>query len=237
MTNKNDKILAPIKQRIIEVIENQTDKKKDIFDNLNVASSNFRGSALFSEVSADVVAKILTMFPNTNPDWLILGKGCKVRSDNPALENVNWISPNVKKRHVSEQFDENALLRVGLRIYEVCKHFNITMQELGDLVDDENISDYVSGNIPVPEKVLDKIIKHFDISEKWLYTSYGELAPDDSSKKLKQFLYDTQKRLVEYQEIEIHNLKKEIEELKKRQSESYVQRVAEDSAKLTDKKR
>ena len=48
MTNKSDKILAPIKRRVVEFIENQQIEKKFFFKNLGVASSNFRGQALYS---------------------------------------------------------------------------------------------------------------------------------------------------------------------------------------------
>ncbi len=75
MTNKSDKILAPIKRRIVEFIENQQIEKKFFFKNLGVASSNFRGQALYSEVSADIVAKILSLYPNSNAEWFLLGKG------------------------------------------------------------------------------------------------------------------------------------------------------------------
>lgn len=75
MTNKNDKILAPIKGRVIQFIEYQRLEKKKIFEKLDVASSNFRGRALYSEISADIVAKILSLYPDCNAEWLLLGKG------------------------------------------------------------------------------------------------------------------------------------------------------------------
>lgn len=73
MTNKSDKILAPIKQRIIQVIDSKVTNKKVFFAENNLSSSNFRGPALFSEVSGEVVAKILTLFPDIDANWMILG--------------------------------------------------------------------------------------------------------------------------------------------------------------------
>lgn len=88
MTNKNDKILAPIKGRIIQFIENQGEKKEFFFKELNVASSNFRGQALFSEVSAEIVAKILSKYPNLSSEWLLLDKGSMLKSEpQPAVSS------------------------------------------------------------------------------------------------------------------------------------------------------
>lgn len=75
MKNNNDKNLAPIKGRIVQFVEKQHIEKKSFFNSLGVASSNFRGNALFSEVSADVVAKILSQYRDVNIDWLLSGEG------------------------------------------------------------------------------------------------------------------------------------------------------------------
>lgn len=81
MTNKSDKILAPIKSRVIQFIENQNIEKKFFFEKLGVASSNFRGNALYSEISADVIAKILSQYPYADSEWLLTGKGSMLKDD------------------------------------------------------------------------------------------------------------------------------------------------------------
>ncbi|WP_102981430.1 hypothetical protein [Chryseobacterium scophthalmum] len=90
MTNKSDKILAPIKSRVLQFIENQHFEKKTFFEKLNVASSNFRGNALYSEISADVIAKILALYPNANSEWLLTGNGSMLKN-----ENKNSLSQNI----------------------------------------------------------------------------------------------------------------------------------------------
>lgn len=89
MTNKNDKILAPIKGRVIKFIENQKIEKKSFFDKLGVASSNFRGNALYSEISADIIAKILAFYPNSNPEWLLIGKDPMLREEQKSRLSQN----------------------------------------------------------------------------------------------------------------------------------------------------
>lgn len=87
MANKSDKILAPIKRRIVEFIENQQIEKKFFFENLGVASSNFRGQALYSEVSADIIAKILSLYPNSNAEWFLLGNGEMLKANTVIVPN------------------------------------------------------------------------------------------------------------------------------------------------------
>ena len=87
MTNKSDKILAPIKRRVVEFIENQQIEKKFFFENLGVASSNFRGQALYSEVSADIIAKILSLYPNSNAEWFLLGNGEMLKANTVIVPN------------------------------------------------------------------------------------------------------------------------------------------------------
>ncbi len=73
------KIKAPIKERILQFIDYKGFSKKYFFENLGVSASNFRSQNLYSEISGDVIAKILSQYPVINPDWLIMGTGGMLR--------------------------------------------------------------------------------------------------------------------------------------------------------------
>ena len=70
-----DKILSSIKQRILQFVDYKQIDRKKFFGELNVATSNFRGNALYSEVGGDVIAKILSNHPKLNAEWLLTGNG------------------------------------------------------------------------------------------------------------------------------------------------------------------
>lgn len=70
-----DKILAPIKQRVIQVIEKKQLNKEKFFEKIQVSASNFRSKSLFSEIGGDVLAKISSEFPDVSPSWLLNGEG------------------------------------------------------------------------------------------------------------------------------------------------------------------
>lgn len=70
-----DKIFAPIKGRIIVFVEKQGIKKNDFFMRTDISPSNFKGKGGESEIGGDKIAKILTVFPEINPIWLLTGQG------------------------------------------------------------------------------------------------------------------------------------------------------------------
>jgi len=74
-----DKILSSIKQRVLQYIDNNNIVKETFFDVTGIAASNFKGVGLKSELGGDKIAKILTIFPEMNPEWLITGSGSMLR--------------------------------------------------------------------------------------------------------------------------------------------------------------
>lgn len=71
----NDEISAPIKAKILQIADLENITKKELFERLGVSSSNFRGKSLMSEINADVIAKISSVFPSVNIQWVLTGTG------------------------------------------------------------------------------------------------------------------------------------------------------------------
>lgn len=68
------KILT-IKENILQFIENQRIVKEDFYKKTGIAASNFKGSGLKSEIGGDKIVKILSVYPQIDPEWLLTGKG------------------------------------------------------------------------------------------------------------------------------------------------------------------
>jgi phage repressor protein C with HTH and peptisase S24 domain len=77
-----DKILAPIKQRILQYIENKSFEKIKFLESIGVSASNFRSSGLKSEIGGEVIAKILSIDESLSADWLLTGSGNMFKSKN-----------------------------------------------------------------------------------------------------------------------------------------------------------
>jgi len=70
-----------IKERILTYIEEKGITKSNFFSDTGIASSNFKGKNLTSQLGGDAIVKILTTYPDVNPNWLMLGKGSMLLDD------------------------------------------------------------------------------------------------------------------------------------------------------------
>lgn len=70
-----DKIFTPIKQRILQFIDNEKISKESFYKKTGISASNFKGSGLKSEIGGEKIAKILTEYDKINSEWLLIGKG------------------------------------------------------------------------------------------------------------------------------------------------------------------
>lgn len=76
-----DKVLAPIKQRILKYIEFKGIDKTKYLKDLGAASSNFRSQSLKSEVGGEFIAKILSLNTELSSDWLLTGKEPMIKNN------------------------------------------------------------------------------------------------------------------------------------------------------------
>lgn len=79
MEKKNLQNFNEIKLRILQFIESQGLPKGKFFEKISIRPSNFAGINAESALNSDNIVKILTEFPQLNPDWLLLGKGAIFR--------------------------------------------------------------------------------------------------------------------------------------------------------------
>jgi hypothetical protein len=75
-----DKIFAPIKQRILDFVNYKGITKDKFYSRTGISASNFKGIGIRSEIGGDKIVKILTIYPEINPEWLILGKGSMIKT-------------------------------------------------------------------------------------------------------------------------------------------------------------
>ncbi|WP_103867584.1 hypothetical protein [Aquimarina sp. I32.4] len=96
-----DKILSDIKQRVLVYLEKQGIKKSIFFKETGISPSNFKGAGVKSELGGDKIVKILTIYKDINPEWLLTGKGDIMRT--------NVINKNITD--LLQQEDINVLIK------------------------------------------------------------------------------------------------------------------------------
>lgn len=63
-----------IKERVIEVAENQSGSKEQFFRNIGMTSASFRGKAKDSPLNSNAIANIITKYPKVDLYWLLTGE-------------------------------------------------------------------------------------------------------------------------------------------------------------------
>ena len=86
-------IFSNIKERVLYISENKGITREKFFDDLGITYGNFKGKAKEKALSSDVLAKIITKYPDINPEWLLTGKGDMLK-DEGAIEVIK--TPHVE---------------------------------------------------------------------------------------------------------------------------------------------
>lgn len=82
--------LSNIKERILYLAEQQEDSKQKFFKKINITYGNFTGEKKIRPVNSDAIENILRNYPETNPNWLITGKGEMLLSESEkGIHGVN----------------------------------------------------------------------------------------------------------------------------------------------------
>ena len=74
-------IFSNIKDRVLYISENKGITREKFFDDLGITYGNFKGKAKEKALSSDVLAKIITKYPDINPEWLLTGNGKMLKSE------------------------------------------------------------------------------------------------------------------------------------------------------------
>lgn len=75
------KNLNEIKLRIIKFAKFKGFSVRNFCKKNDISPSNFSANAMYSSISSDVLAKILTNFSDLNAYWLLLGQGEMIRKE------------------------------------------------------------------------------------------------------------------------------------------------------------
>lgn len=86
-----DNKFSKIKERVLYLIECHNDKKENFFEKIGMSYGNFKGTAKNTPLNSDAIANILTIYPDTNPDWLVTGEGSMFREPlaEPAVQGCH----------------------------------------------------------------------------------------------------------------------------------------------------
>lgn len=176
-----DKILAPIKQRIIKFIEFKGFEKIKYYEKLGASASNFRSTSLKSEIGGEVIAKILSLNSDLSSDWLLTGKEPMIKeADIDIFKNrKSNISAEERKRQLFNSFGDIASgdEKLQVQITNIAKINEMLMNQISL---QQKVIDGLEFKIEILEK--DKPIKYLS-GEPIVYQNMAERAPELIKKK------------------------------------------------------
>lgn len=102
-----------IKDRVIQLIEYKGIAKELFYAKIGMTSANFRGAAKKTPLNSAAIENILSEIPDTNPTWLLTGKGNMILS-NITADNDLIIYLREKDKKIEELLRENTRLQMEL---------------------------------------------------------------------------------------------------------------------------
>lgn len=74
-------IFSNIKERVLYITDFKGISKEKFFEDLGVTYGNFKGEAKKKALSSDVLATIVSKYPEISPEWLLTGVGDMLKSE------------------------------------------------------------------------------------------------------------------------------------------------------------
>lgn len=121
--------MTNIKERALQIAKNQHVAYEKFSENIGMTYGSFKGEAKKTPLNSDAIEKILTIYKDINPEWLILGIGDMIKGnilpifedekikEEKAIENSN--PPQTMEAFTKlvdfskELLDNNKLLAIG----------------------------------------------------------------------------------------------------------------------------
>ena len=82
--------LLNIKERVLQLAENVEVSKQEFFRKINITYGNFTGEKKKRPLNSDAIENILLIYPQTNPAWLLTGKGKMLVADQDSLQPPSY---------------------------------------------------------------------------------------------------------------------------------------------------
>lgn len=128
-------IFTNIKERILYLTDLKNVTKEKFFESIGVTYGNFKGKAKEKSLSSDVLAKIVTMYPDVNPFWLLNGTGEIFIKDDELIKRDQQVI-ELKELEYKSLKAENSLLKTQINLlHELCDELKFRIKTLDNEIE------------------------------------------------------------------------------------------------------
>lgn len=106
--------LSNIKERILYLSENVEVSKQRFFEKIDITYGNFTGEKKKRPVNSDAIENILLKYPQTNPEWLLTGKGPMLKEDSDPKDHLPDVGDMVSLEEYKAQVKAATRLEIQL---------------------------------------------------------------------------------------------------------------------------
>lgn len=98
--------LSNIKERILYLAENVEVSKQEFFRKINITYGNFTGDKKKRPINSDTIENILLSYPETNPEWLLTGKGEMLKEKTNAVRKEQAVYETAKRKNLIPLYED-----------------------------------------------------------------------------------------------------------------------------------
>lgn len=124
-----DKILSPIKGRVLQYVDYKGITKKSFYETTGISSSNFKGLGAKSELGGDKIITILTIYDEINPIWLLLGEGNMLKDKSVTQPSID----NEVSKSIEDILTDKIMLRLEPILSNIDYDLRFLVKNVGEL--------------------------------------------------------------------------------------------------------
>ncbi|MCR4559431.1 MAG: hypothetical protein K5685_05080 [Bacteroidales bacterium] len=107
--------ISPTKQNILQYLDYKGISKADFCRQTGFSYENFKGKSLKSDIGGAILGKIITIFSDISPEWLLTGEGSMIKGETQSDSNKAAIETLLDR--IEKQREEITLLKLELEHY------------------------------------------------------------------------------------------------------------------------
>lgn len=161
-----------IKDRILSYLKKQGISREEFYKETGLSASNFKGAALNSELGGEKIVRILSIYKQISPDWLLLGEGSMLRDSKSGESDVAHKPSASPISPIQESIIYNMYKEKDAKVEELLKENGRLEERIRQLESQDNKSEH--------HIIMDQVAEAFTAESSGAYVKSSSLTRKNS---------------------------------------------------------